>query len=202
MLKKKNREIIIGSNNTGKIREIRDLLPKFYKIFTPDDFNLKSPKENGKSFIENSLIKAKYYSKKSGKICIADDSGLCVDVLNGKPGILSARFSGEGGNDKKNNIKLLELLKNEKNRRAHYYCAIVFITSCDDPQPIIAEGIWQGEILSSPRGKNGFGYDPIFMDFKTDLSAAELDFNLKNKISHRGQALQKLKHKLRILYDK
>ena len=92
--------------------------------------------------------------------------------------------------------------KINKNRKAHYYCAIVFITSYDDPQPIIAEGVWQGEILSSPKGVNGFGYDPIFMDFKTDQSAAELSFELKNKISHRGQALQKLKHKLKILYGK
>ena len=164
--------------------------------------NIGQAEEPYGTFIENALTKARFASKATNLPAIADDSGLCVDVLNGKPGILSARFSGEGANDKKNNIKLLDLLKNKKNRRAHYYCAIVFITSYDDPQPIIAEGIWQGEILSFPKGKNGFGYDPIFMDFKTDLSAAELDFNLKNKISHRGQALQKLKHKLRMLYDK
>ena len=93
-------------------------------------------------------------------------------------------------------------MKNEENRRAHYYCSIVFIKTYDDPQPLILEGIWHGEILFSPRGDNGFGYDPIFLDFKTDLSAAELSAELKNKISHRGQALQKLKHKLKILYDK
>ena len=98
MLKKKNREIIIGSNNTGKIKEIRDLLPKSYKIFTPNDFNLRSPKENGKSFVENSLIKAKYYSNKSGKICIADDSGLEIDYLDKAPGVFSARWGGRNGN--------------------------------------------------------------------------------------------------------
>ena len=152
--------------------------------------------------MENALNKARYASKAANLPAIADDSGLCVDALNGRPGILSARFSGEGANDKKNNDKLLSLLKNKKNRKAHYYCSIVFIKSFDDPEPIFLEGVWQGEILFSPRGNNGFGYDPIFLDFKTDLSAAELSAELKNKISHRGQALQKLKHKLRILYGK
>ena len=154
------------------------------------------------TFLENALNKARFASKATNLPAIADDSGLCVDVLNGMPGVLSARFSGKEANDKKNNDKLLSLLKNEENRRAHYYCSIVFIKTYDDPQPLILEGIWHGEILFSPRGDNGFGYDPIFLDFKTDLSAAELSAELKNKISHRGQALQKLKHKLKILYDK
>ncbi|MGY9060236.1 MAG: non-canonical purine NTP pyrophosphatase, partial [Candidatus Puniceispirillales bacterium] len=128
--------------------------------------------------------------------------GLCVDSLNGQPGVFSARFAGENRNDEDNNDKLLDDLNNMEDRRAHYYCAIVFVRSPSDPQPIVTEGIWQGEILKVRRGHNGFGYDPIFMDYKTDQSAAELSPELKNRISHRGQALQKLKQKLKILYEK
>ena len=173
-------KIILSTNNEKKLSEIETLLHDLpIQTIAQSKLNIGQAEEPYGTFIENALTKARFASKASNFPAIADDSGLCVDVLNGKPGILSARFSGKGASDKKNNIKLLDLLKNEKNRRAHYYCAIVFITSYDDPQPIIAEGIWQGEILSSPRGINGFGYDPIFMDFKTDLSAAELDFDLK-----------------------
>ncbi len=164
-------------------------------------FNIGSCEEPFTTFVENALIKARYASKKTNLPAIADDSGLCVDAIGGAPGIHSARFSGEDSSDKKNNLKLLEVLKGERNRRAHYYCALVFIKSPHDPQPIIAEGIWQGEILKTPRGSNGFGYDPLFLDYKTNQSAAELSPELKNKISHRGQALQKLKQKLKIIYD-
>ena len=194
-------KIILSTNNNKKLSEIETLLCDLpIQTIAQSKLSIGQAEEPYGTFIENALTKARFASKAANLPAIADDSGLCVDVLNGKPGILSARFSGEGATDEKNNAKLLDILQNEKNRKAHYYCAIVFINSYDDPQPIIAEGIWQGEILSFPKGKNGFGYDPIFMDFKTDLSAAELDFDLKNKISHRGQALQKLKHKLRILY--
>ena len=196
-------KIILSTNNVKKLSEIKTLLRDLpIKTIAQSDLNIGQAEEPYGTFIENALTKARFASKASNLPAIADDSGLCVEALKGRPGVLSARFSGEGANDKKNNDKLLDLLKNEKNRKAHYYCAIVFITSYDDPQPIIAEGVWQGEILSSPKGVNGFGYDPIFMDFKTDQSAAELSFELKNKISHRGQALQKLKHKLKILYGK
>ena len=196
-------KIILSTNNNKKLSEIETLLCDLpIQTIAQSKLNIGQAEEPYGTFIENALTKARFASKAANLPAIADDSGLCVDVLNGKPGILSARFSGEGATDEKNNAKLLDILQNEKNRKAHYYCAIVFINSYDDPQPIIAEGIWQGEILAFPKGKNGFGYDPIFMDFKTDLSAAELDFDLKNKISHRGQALQKLKHKLRIIYDK
>tara|TARA_B100000768_G_scaffold178157_1_gene193457 strand:- start:468 stop:1064 length:597 start_codon:yes stop_codon:yes gene_type:complete len=196
-------KIILSTNNNKKLSEIETLLCDLpIQTIAQSKLSIGQAEEPYGTFIENALTKARFASKAANLPAIADDSGLCVDVLNGKPGILSARFSGEGATDEKNNAKLLDILQNEKNRKAHYYCAIVFINSYDDPQPIIAEGIWQGEILSFPKGKNGFGYDPIFMDFKTDLSAAELDFDLKNKISHRGQALQKLKHKLRILYGK
>ena len=196
-------KIILSTNNHKKLVEIKSLLSDLpIQTIAQSELNIGEAEEPYGTFLENALNKARFASKAANLPAIADDSGLCVDALNGRPGILSARFSGEGANDKKNNDKLLSLLKNKKNRKAHYYCSIVFIKSFDDPQPIFLEGIWQGEILISPRGNNGFGYDPIFLDFKTDLSAAELSAELKNKISHRGQALQKLKHKLRILYGK
>ena len=196
-------KIILSTNNHKKLAEIKMLLSDLpIQTIAQSDLNIGEAEEPYGTFLENALNKARFASKATNLPAIADDSGLCVDVLNGMPGVLSARFSGKEANDKKNNDKLLSLLKNEENRRAHYYCSIVFIKTHDDPQPLILEGIWHGEILFSPRGDNGFGYDPIFLDFKTDLSAAELSAELKNKISHRGQALQKLKHKLKILYDK
>ena len=194
-------KIILSTNNGKKLAEIESLLSDLSVETVPQaTLKIGVAEEPFDTFIENALAKARFASNASNLPAIADDSGICVDALNGMPGILSARFSGELTDDKRNNKKLLELLKDEKNRKAHYYCALVFIRSPKDPQPIIAEGIWQGEILLGPQGKNGFGYDPIFLDYKTDLSAAELTPELKNRISHRGQALQKLKQKLKILY--
>jgi len=194
-------KIILSTNNSKKLAEIESLLSDLSVETVPQaTLKIGVAEEPFDTFIENALAKARFASNAANLPAIADDSGICVDALNGMPGILSARFSGELTDDKRNNKKLLELLKDEKNRKAHYYCALVFIRSPKDPQPIIAEGIWQGEILLGPQGKNGFGYDPIFLDYKTDLSAAELTPELKNRISHRGQALQKLKQKLKILY--
>jgi len=194
-------KIILSTNNSKKLAEIESLLSDLSVETVPQaTLKIGVAEESFDTFIENALAKARFASNASNLPAIADDSGICVDALNGMPGILSARFSGVLTDDKKNNKKLLELLKDEKNRKAHYYCALVFITSPKDPQPIVVEGVWQGEILLGPQGKNGFGYDPIFLDYKTDLSAAELSPELKNRISHRGQALQKLKQKLKILY--
>ena len=194
-------KIVLSTNNGKKLAEIESLLSDLSVETVPQEtLKIGVAEEPFDTFIENALAKARFASNASNLPAIADDSGICVDALNGMPGILSARFSGGLTDDKRNNKKLLELLKDEKNRKAHYYCALVFIRSPKDPQPIIAEGIWQGEILLGPQGKNGFGYDPIFLDYKTDLSAAELTPELKNRISHRGQALQKLKQKLKILY--
>ena len=195
-------KIILSTNNGKKLAEIESLLSDLSVETVPQaTLKIGVAEEPFDTFIENALAKARFASNASNLPAIADDSGICVDALNGMPGILSARFSGDLTDDKRNNKKLLELLKDEKNRKAHYYCALVFIRSPKDPQPIIAEGIWQGEILLGPKGKNGFGYDPIFLDYKTDLSAAELTPELKNRISHRGQALQKLKQKLKIAYE-
>ena len=194
-------KIILSTNNGKKLAEIESLLSDLSVETVPQaTLKIGVAEEPFNTFIENALAKARFASNATNLPAIADDSGICVDALNGMPGILSARFSGELTDDKRNNKKLLELLKDEKNRKAHYYCALVFITSPKDPQPIVVEGVWQGEILLGPQGKNGFGYDPIFLDYKTDLSAAELTPELKNRISHRGQALQKLKQKLKILY--
>ena len=197
MLKKKNREIIIGSNNTGKIKEISDLLPKSYKIFTPNDFNLKSPKEIGKSFFENSLIKAEYYSKKSSKICIADDSGLEIDYLNKAPGILSARWGG-----KKSNFNIAikkvfrELNKKDKkwrNKRivARFVCALTIYGL--KKKPINSIGIVKGEISNKKKGRNGFGYDPIFIPTGSKLTFAQMKPSKKYKIDHRFLAFKKIK---------
>ena len=198
MYKKKNREIIIGSNNPGKIKEIRDLLPKNYKILTPAQFNLtRSPKENGKSFTENSLIKAKYYSKKTGKICIADDSGLEINYLDKAPGIFSARWGG-----KKNNFSIAikkvfrELNKKDKKWRfkkihARFICALTIYGL--KKKPIHSLGIVRGLISNKKMGKNGFGYDPIFIPNGSLLTFAEMQSSKKYKIDHRYIAFKKIK---------
>ena len=196
-------KIVIATSNEKKLAEIKVLLSDLpIEIVPQSQFGIESCAEPFNTFIENALVKARFASKETNFPAMADDSGLCVDSLDGQPGVFSARFAGENRNDEDNNNKLLDDLNNMENRRAHYYCAIVFVRSPSDPQPIVTEGIWQGEILKVRRGHNGFGYDPIFMDYKTDQSAAELSPELKNRISHRGQALQKLKQKLKILYEK
>ena len=197
MLKKKNSEIIIGSNNKGKIKEISDLLPKFYKIFIPDDFSLKSPYENGKSFIENSYIKAKYYSKKSGKISISDDSGLEIDCLDKAPGTYSARWGGKKGNC---NIAIKkvykELYKKDKEWRkkkifARFICALTIYGL--KKKPIYSTGIVEGLISKKKKGKNGFGYDPIFIPKGRKLTFGQMKPAKKYKIDHRFKAFKKIK---------
>ena len=197
MYKKKNREIIIGSNNTGKIKEIRDLLPKTYKILTPYELNIKSPRENGKSFLENSLIKAKYYSKKSGKICIADDSGLEIDYLDKSPGIFSARWGGKNSNF---NIAIKKVFKelNKKDKKwrekkivARFVCALTIYGL--KKKPINSLGIVKGLISNKKKGKNGFGYDPIFIPKGSMLTFGQMKPSKKYKIDHRSVAFRKIK---------
>jgi non-canonical purine NTP pyrophosphatase, rdgB/HAM1 family len=197
MYKKKNREIIIGSNNVGKIKEIRDLLPKTYKVFSPKDFKLKSPKESGKSFLKNSLIKAKYYSKKSGKICIADDSGLEIDILNKAPGIFSARWGGQKGNF---NIAIKKVFRelNKKDKKwkekkivARFICALTIFGF--KRKPIHSLGIIEGMISKSKKGKNGFGYDPIFIPKGRKQTFGQMKPSAKYKIDHRFKAFKKIK---------
>ena len=197
MQKKKIRELIVGTNNDGKLREIRDLLPKSYKIYSPKDYGYKSPRENGKSFMENSLIKAKYFSKKSSKICIADDSGIEIDMLDRQPGIFSARWGG-----KKNNFdlaiskiysKFSKLDKNWKKKKisARFVCALTIYGL--KKKPIHSLGIIEGKISKKKLGKNGFGYDPIFIPDGRKLTFGQMKYIDKLKIDHRMKAFKKIK---------
>ena len=197
-------KIVIASGNAGKLREIQALLaPLNIDVIPQSDFNISEAEEPHCTFIENALAKARHASLHSGLPALADDSGICVNSLQGKPGVHSARFanmdSNEPRSDEKNNQTLLNVLANETNRSAYYYCAIVLVRSHDDPQPLIAEGIWAGEILTELRGTGGFGYDPLFIDLNLDKTGAELSPEHKNQISHRGQALRQLINKLKAL---
>ena len=188
-------KIVIASSNAGKLREIQHLLaPLEIEVLPQSDFNIPEADEPYFTFIENALAKARHTSLHSGLPALADDSGICVDALQGAPGVYSARFGGEPRSDARNNEKLLQTLKDIENRHAHYYCAMVLVRNPEDPQPLIAQGIWQGEILHAPRGEGGFGYDPLFLDAKTGKTGAELPIDIKNRISHRGQALHDMLH--------
>ncbi len=195
------KQIVIATSNAKKLIEIQSILNGMsVEILPQSHFKIEASEEPFHTFVENALIKARHASRLSKLPAIADDSGICVDALDGKPGVLSARYAGEPSSDEKNNEKLLKSLENESNRKAHYICVIVFIKHELDPEPIIVEGIWHGEILKVPRGSGGFGYDPLFLDHMTEKAVAELPSDIKNRISHSGQALQKLKLKLNQIY--
>ena len=198
MLKKKINNLLIGTNNKGKLREIRDLLPKYIKTHSLSTYKLKSPKENGNSFEENSIIKSKYYSKKTNLCCLADDSGLEIDYLNKNPGIFSARWGGQK-NDFNKAIKKVyrELDKKNKNWRkrkikARFIC--VLSISYLDKNIACVRGKVDGLISKEPKGKNGFGYDPIFIPNKKTKTFGEIKFSQKKKIDHRFKAFKKLKN--------
>ena len=192
------KKIVIASGNPGKLREIRRILELLdFNVVPQSDFGVPECPEPHVTFIENCLAKARHASLHTGLPALADDSGICVDALNGAPGVYSARYAGEPKSDARNNEKLIAALANEPNRKAHYYCVIVLVRHPDDPQPLIAEGSWHGEIIDTPRGENGFGYDPYFWLPEFGKTGAELDPDHKNAISHRGQALDLLVKKLR-----
>ena len=197
MLKKKNKEIVVGSNNEGKIKEIKDLLPKYYSITSPKDYGLKSPKENGDTFLKNSLIKAKYFSKKTNKICIADDSGLEIDFLNNQPGIYSARWGGDKGDFNlaisKVYRRLSKVDKNWKSKKikARFICALTIYGL--KKNPIQSLGIINGRISKKKIGNKGFGYDPIFIPENKRLTFGQMDQKIKFKIDHRSKAFKKIK---------
>lgn len=187
------KQLVIASGNKGKLSEIQSILsPLGIEVLPQSKFNVPEAPEPHCTFIENALAKARNAANHTGLPALADDSGLCLEALNGAPGVHSAYFAGELRNDNKNNQHLIKVLKNHSNRFAYYYCCMVLVRTADDPQPLIAEGIWSGSILKQPRGSNGFGYDPYFMDSKTGKSGAELTSTIKNKISHRGQALRRM----------
>ena len=186
-------DIVLATNNAKKLHELQSLMTGLKLNFIPQaEFNIGISEEPHHTFIENALMKARYAAERTNLPAIADDSGICVDALAGKPGVLSARFAGEGAADAENNKKLLECLQHEKNRKAHYHCAIVFLRNVNDPEPIICEGQWYGEILLAARGRNGFGYDPIFRPDGFEKTFAEMSQSEKNQVSHRALAVDKL----------
>lgn len=186
-------KLVIASNNKGKLLEIRSLLdPLAIEVFPQSEFNIPEVDEPFHTFVENALTKARHASKHAGLPALADDSGICVNALNGDPGIKSARFAGEPKSDQRNNQKLVDMLKNQADRSAYYYCIIVLLRHANDPQPVIVDGVWQGEIILEPKGTGGFGYDPYFYLPELGKTAAELPAEQKNRISHRGKALTKL----------
>ena len=187
------KKLVLASSNPGKLREFRQML---------GPLGIADGDEPHGTFVENALAKARHASRYSGLPAFADDSGICVNALNGAPGVFSARYAtadtgGREEQDWRNNEKLIAELRDKSDRGAHYYCVIVMVRHADDPEPLIAEGRWFGEVVASPRGANGFGYDPYFFLPSLGKSAAELAPDDKNAVSHRGQALQRLVEMLR-----
>lgn len=189
-------QLLIASHNAGKVREFRQLLaPLNIAVQSQAELGIPAAAEPFFTFAENALAKARHASHLSGLPTLADDSGICVSALQNRPGVYSARYAAtvnEPANDERNNAKLLTELKNQTNRAAHYVCALVLVRSADDPTPLIVETRWDGEIIDQPRGSNGFGYDPYFYLPSLGKTVAELSPAEKNRLSHRGQALQQL----------
>ena len=191
-------EIVLASGNGGKLKEFgRWFGSRGIRVLPQAEFNVPECPEPHATFIENAIAKARHAARATGLPALADDSGLCVDVLGGAPGVLSARFAGEPKSDARNNALLLERLAGEPNRHARFYCALALVRHADDPQPLIACGEWPGEILEAARGQGGFGYDPLFLVPDLDQTAAEIDHSLKNVLSHRGNAMRQLLDRLR-----
>ena len=191
------KQLVLASSNPGKIREIRALVATLgIEVIPQSHYAVPEAAEPYASFLENALAKARNACNYAGLPALADDSGLCVDALLGGPGVHSARIAGEPRSDARNNARLLELLASTEQRRAHYYCVMVLLRHAADPQPLVAEGEWHGEILRSPRGEGGFGYDPLFLDPLLGKTGAELPLAEKNRISHRGRALNVLLNRL------
>jgi XTP/dITP diphosphohydrolase len=190
--------LVLASGNAGKLREFRRLLEPLGIEVTPQaELGITDADEPHVTFVENALAKARHASAQSGLPALADDSGICVDALGGAPGVHSARFAGEPKSDDRNNAALVAALRGVADRRAHYACVLVLVRRADDPEPIIAEGRWDGCIVDVPRGDGGFGYDPHFEDVETGRTGAELPLAQKNALSHRGQAMRALIEKLR-----
>jgi XTP/dITP diphosphohydrolase len=188
-------KLVLASSNPGKLREIGALLaPRSIEVLAQSELGIADAEEPHVTFLENALAKARHASRAASMAALADDSGLCVDALGGEPGVHSAYYGGKHGSreerDSRNNEKLLAALGDK--RGAYYCCVMVFIRHTQDPSPVVAEGIWRGEIARSARGANGFGYDPLFHLPPLGMTAAELDPQLKNRLSHRGQALRRL----------
>ena len=190
--------LILASNNAGKLKEFAQLLaPIGFDLHPQGEFNVPEAEEPFATFVENALAKARHAARLTGMPALADDSGVCANALGGAPGVHSARFAGEPKSDARNNARLVADLAAQTDKTAYYYCVLVFVRHADDPQPVIAEGRWDGTIIAAPRGAGGFGYDPYFLLPALGKTAAELSAEEKNRLSHRGQALRVLVEKLR-----
>jgi XTP/dITP diphosphohydrolase len=191
--------LVLASSNTGKLAELQPLLAGAgYELVTQGELGISDAIEDGHTFVENALIKARHACRGSGLPALADDSGIVVDALDGAPGLRSARYAGAHGDAASNNRKLLAELQGvpEDKRTARFVAVIVLLRHAEDPLPLVAQGVWEGRVLTAPRGENGFGYDPLFFDPLLGRGAAELEAGLKNQVSHRGKALQALKQLL------
>ena len=190
--------LILASNNAGKLKEFSQILaPIGFTLHPQGEFNVPEAEEPFATFVENALEKARHASRLTGLPALADDSGVCVNALGGAPGVWSARYAGEPKSDQRNNHKLIADLAQHSDKSAYYYCVLVYVRHADDPQPVIADARWNGEISATARGSNGFGYDAHFWITTLGKSAAELSPLEKNAVSHRGQALRALVEKLR-----
>jgi XTP/dITP diphosphohydrolase len=195
------KRLVLASGNAGKVAELRELLgDSGFELHAQSEFDVGDVEETASTFVENALLKARHATRATGLPALGDDSGLCVDALHGAPGLYSARYGGVHGDATRNIARLLQELQGvpEAARTARFYCVLVLLRSADDPQPLIAEGRWEGRILEQPRGDRGFGYDPVFFDPDNACSAAELHPTIKNTISHRGRALAALKQRLQL----
>jgi XTP/dITP diphosphohydrolase len=193
-----SRTLVLASNNAGKLKEFSALLAQIdFEVRPQGEFDVPEAEEPYLTFVENALAKARHASRLTGLPALADDSGVCVNALGGAPGVLSARYAGEPKSDTENNRKLVADLAPHADKSAYYYCVLVFVRHADDPQPVIADGRWNGVIIDQPRGAGGFGYDPYFLLPEQGKTAAEFSAAEKNAVSHRGQALRALVEKLR-----
>lgn len=192
-------KLVLASSNRGKLAELRDLLGDAeVELHAQSEFGVEDADETGLTFIENALLKARNAARIAGLPALGDDSGICVDALDGAPGLYSARYAGTHGDAGANIAKLLDALRDvpAEHRTARFVCVLALLRHAEDPQPLIAEGVWEGRILEAPRGTGGFGYDPVFFDPVRGMGAAELEAALKNRISHRGRALAQLRETL------
>ena len=192
-------KLVLATSNRGKLAEMRPLFADLgHELITQGELGVSDAVEDGRSFVENALIKARHAARITGLPALADDSGIIVDALGGAPGLISAHYAGTHGDAVGNIRKLLSELAGvpDAQRGARFYALIVLLRHADDPQPLIAEGVWEGRILDAPRGDGGHGYDPVFLDPESGLSAAEMPIELKNRISHRGKALASLRERL------
>lgn len=192
------KKLVLASNNAGKLKEFRELLATVgFDVHAQGEFNVPEAEEPHATFVENALAKARHAARITGMPALADDSGVCANALGGAPGVYSARYAGEPKSDARNNEKLIADLEPHADKSAYYYCVLVFVRHADDPQPVIADGRWNGEIIAEARGLGGFGYDPYFWLPTLGKTVAELAAEEKNRLSHRGQALRALVEKLR-----